>query len=407
MPEASERSQPPSRRSLAGLDWLNFFIADVQTGFGPFVAVYLTSRAWTQVEIGLVLTAGGIVGLAGQIPGGAIIDAARDKRRLAALAVGGVGLSALAIALWPVFLVVLAAKVLHSAASCLIGPAIAAISLGLVGHDSLGERLGRNARFASIGAGVAAALMGAIGYLVSHQAVFLATAAFIVPTLLALARIRAAEIDTRRASGGAAGAPRGSRLRALAEDRRLLVFAACLLLFHLANAAMLPLMAGIVTMQVADWASVLIAACMVVPQIVVAILSPWVGRQAELRGRRPLLLLGFGALALRGVLFALSADPYVLVAVQVLDGVSAATLGVLLPLIAADLTRGAGGFNVTLGILGTAMGIGASLSTTLAGYLADAFGTEVAFLGLASIVAAGLLVVWGLMPETRGRKGGG
>ena len=395
---------PASKQSLRGLDWLNFFIADVQTGFGPFLAVYLTTHAWTQVEIGIVLTVGGIIGLAGQIPGGALIDAARRKRRLAAYAIGGIGTSALAIALWPILPVVLAAKVLHSAASCLVSPAIAAISLGLVGRKGLGERLGRNARFASVGAGVAAALMGAIGYELSNRAVFLVTAAFAVPTLFALAQIRRVDIDPVRASGVSRISPPPApqrRLLVLLENRPLLIFAGCLLFFYLANAAMLPLVAGLVTMRAEESAGVLIAACMVAPQIVVALVSPWIGRQADLWGRRPLLLLAFAALIARGLLFAIASHPYALIAIQVLDGLSAAVFAIMLPLVAADITRGTGHFNLTQGILGSAMGIGASFSTTLAGYLADAFGGSVAFLGLALVAFAGLLLLWTALPETK------
>jgi MFS family permease len=395
---------PASKQSLRGLDWLNFFIADVQTGFGPFLAVYLTTHAWTQVEIGFVLTIGGIIGLVGQIPGGAIIDAAPRKRRLAGIAVAGIGASALAIAVWPILPIVLAAKMLHSAASCLVAPAIAAISLGLVGRKGLGERLGRNARFASVGAGVAAALMGWIGYELSNRAVFLVTAAFAIPTVFALAQIRREDMDPVRASGVSRIAPPPEpqrRILVLLENRPLLIFAACLMLFYLANAAMLPLIAGLVTMRAEESASVMIAACMVVPQIVVALVSPWVGRQADLWGRRPLMLLAFAALIARGILFAIASHPYALVAIQVLDGLSAAVFAIMLPLVAADVTRGTGHFNLTQGILGSAMGIGASLSTTLAGYLADSFGGPAAFLGLAAIALVGLVLLWLTLPETK------
>lgn len=395
---------PASKQSLRGLDWLNFFIADVQTGFGPFIAVYLTTHAWTQVEIGLVLTVGGIIGLVGQIPGGALIDATPRKRRLAGIAICGIGGSALAIAIWPIFPIVLAAKVLHSAASCLVSPAIAAMSLGLVGRKGLGERLGRNAQFASVGAGVAAALMGAIGYALSNRAVFLVTAAFAVPTLIALAQIKREDMDPVRASGVSRISPPPDtqrRLLALLENRPLLIFGGCLLLFYLANAAMLPLVAGLLTMRVSESASVMIAACMVVPQVIVAVISPWIGRQADQWGRRPLLLIAFAALIARALLFAVASHPYALIAIQILDGLSAAVFAIMLPLVAADVTRGTGRFNLTQGILGSAMGIGASLSTTLAGYLADAFGGPVAFLGLAAIAAAGLLLLWAAMPETK------
>jgi MFS family permease len=185
------------------------------------------------------------------------------------------------------------------------------------------------------------------------------------------------------------------------QNRPLLIFAGCLLLFHLANSAMLPLMGSVVTMRSSQWATLLIAACIVVPQLVVAALSPWVGRRAQLWGRRPILLIGFAALPIRGILFASVTNPSLLVVVQLLDGVTAAALAVMVPLVVADLTRGTGRFNLGQGIVGTSTGIGASLSATLAGYMSDRFGSPSAFTALAAIAFVGLLVLWFLMPETR------
>jgi MFS family permease len=404
-PQEPDGPQPaPSRRSLRGLDWFIFFVADVQTGFGPFVSVYLTAQRWTQVDIGLVQSAAGLVALAGQIPGGALVDFARSERRVAGLAVAAISISALAYAAWPILPVVLFAAVLHSLASCVLGPAIAAISLGLVGHAAVSERLGRNARFASIGSGLAAAAMGACGYFLSARAVFFITALMLGPALLALRVMSTNEIDPERAHGGVIERRdnrRPTKFADLLRQRPLMILAGCVMLFHLANAAMLPLMGSVVTMRSSQWATVLIAACIVVPQIVVAALSPWVGRQAECWGRRPMLLLGFAALPVRGILFATVKDPNLLVAVQLLDGLTASVFGVMVPLIIADLTRGTGHFNLGQGIVGTATGIGASLSATLAGYTSDHFGSEFAFLGLAAIAALGLAAVWTLLPETR------
>ncbi|MGA2125250.1 MAG: MFS transporter [Xanthobacteraceae bacterium] len=394
----------PSRRSQRGLDWFTFFLANVQTGFGPFVAVYLTTQAWTQVDIGLVLTVGGLFSLAGQIPGGALVDAVRPEKRLAIGAVVVIGLTALAFAVWPTFPVILAAEVLHSLASCVLGPALVAISLGLVGHKAIGERLGRNARFSSMGNGLAAAAMGACGYLVSSRGVFVLTAVLLVPALIALARIGDREIDPERAHGGPVTPKSDARVISLLHNRPLLILAACALLFHLANAAMLPLMGGIVTMRSSHWATVLIAACIVAPQLLVALMSPWVGRQAQSRGRRPMLLLGFAVLPLRGALLAVVTDPYLLVAVQVLDGISAVVLGILVPLVIADVTSGTGHFNLAQGVVGSAVGIGASLSTTIAGYTIDHFGATAAFLVLAALGAAGLALMATAMPETRPKE---
>jgi predicted MFS family arabinose efflux permease len=317
---------------------------------------------------------------------------------VAILAVAAICLSALALAIWPTFLVVMAARVLHAGASCVLGPVIAAISLGLVGHAALGARLGRNARFASIGNGFAAAAMGLCGYLVSNQAVFFFTAALAAPAILALTRIRMGEAERPRNTEVAAPT---ATIRNVLSDRRLLIFAGCILLFQVANAAMLPLMAGIVTLRASEWASTLIAACIVVPQLVVAGSAPWVGRVADSWGRRPPLLFCFVALALRAVLFVFVSDPYLIVVVQTLDGVCAAVLGVTVPLVVADITRGTGRFNLGLGVIGSAVGIGAALSTTLAGYAIDHFGSSVTFLGLASVATCGLLLVGLLLPETR------
>jgi MFS family permease len=343
-----------------------------------------------------------LVALAGQMPGGALVDAVRSARLAAGIAVVAVCVSALAIALWPIFSMVIVARALHAAASCVLGPAIAALSLGLAGHAALGERIGRNARFASIGSGVAAAAMGACGYLLSSQAVFFLTAILVVPALLALAQIRTSEFvlptDRGRAS---AHSVRAAGLRSLLRNRTLLIFAGCVALFQLANAAMLPLMGSVLTLHSSEWAATLIAACMVVPQLVVATCAPYVGRQAQLLGRRPLLLLCFAALVTRGILFALVADSYSVLAAQILDGISAAIFGIMFALVVADITRETGGFNLALGIVGSAVGIGASLSTTLAGYMFDNFGHAVTFFSMAGVGAAGMMLVWLAMPETR------
>jgi MFS family permease len=392
----------PSRRSLRALDWFVFFVADVQSGFGPFVAVYLTTQKWTQFDIGLVMTVAGLISLVSQVPGGALVDAARSERVVAGAAIAAIGGSALAYAISPIFPVVLAAASLQAAASCVLGPAIAAISLGLVGHAAIGERFGRNARFASFGAGLSAGVMGACGYFFTAQSVFFVTAALLVPALLVLRRLAAEEIDPERAHGSLPPAAKPPiDLRSLLAKRSLLIFGACLLLFHLANAAMLPLMGSVLTMRSSQWATVLIGGCLVGPQLVVAAFSPWVGRQAERWGRRPLLIAGFAALPVRGLLFATVSDPYLLVAVQLLDGLTGAVLAVMVPLTIADLTQGTGRFNLTQGLVGTMTGLGASFSPTFAGFVSDTFGSNYAFFGLAVIALLGLAVVTLLMPETR------
>jgi predicted MFS family arabinose efflux permease len=406
-PWSTEPPAHPSRRSLRGLDWFIFFVADVQTGFGPFISVYLTTQKWTQVDIGMVLSVGGTIALLAQIPGGAIVDAARSERLVAGIALCVIAAGALAYASWPIFPVVLGAAAMHAMASSVLGPCIVALSLGLVGHAALGERLGRNARFAAMGNGIAAAAMGTSGYLFSPRAVFFVTAILLVPTLLALHRIRSSEVDPARAHGGVPQAPPDKPLSdvpALVSKRSLLILAGCVMLFHLANGAMLPLMGSVMTMRSSETAPLLIAACIIVPQMIVALIAPWVGRQALVWGTRTFVLVAFASLILRASLFAAVTNSYFIPLVQVLDGITAASIGVMVPLIIADLTRGTGRFNLAQGIVGTFVGIGGAVSPTLGGYLTDHFGSQVAFLGLAAIAAFGFCAVLALLPETRPRS---
>ena len=401
-PAPAETGTPAQdRRSALGLDWLNFFTATLQTAFGPFVAVYLTQRAWTQGDIGLALGVGYAANMAAQVPAGALVDAMARKGQAAAAAIIAIIAGALTFAFFPTLLPVLAAEVSHAFASCMLGPAIAAISLGLASRMAIaaGERLGRNARYASVGNGTAAALMAAVGYQFGPRAVFLLGALIALPGLLALRMI--ATVTSLSPERGRA--PLRGLVQLLA-DRRLLWFGACCACFHLSNAAMLPLAAGAATRSMGNRASLVIGACIVGPQLVVAALSPAVGRAAEQWGRRPVLAAGMLALPARGAALALIAlDPAIpgwqLIAVQLLDGFSGAAFGVLLPLVAADIARANGRFNLCMGVLGLAIGAAAAASTVVAGRVADG-SLPLAFLALAGAGAIGVVLA-SLMPETK------
>ncbi len=443
--------------SQQGLDWLNFFVANLQTAFGPFIAVYLTGEHWTQGQIGLALTAGSVTAMVSQVPAGAAVDALANKHLAALLAMIAVIASCLLLVLFPQRLPVMAAEILHGFASCMLNPAIAAITLGMVAArlaqgaqpGELGRRLGRNSSFAAIGNAVAAGLMGGVGWLVSARATFFLGALLAVPGMLALRAIErpknelddaaaAADPDDDGAASAAAadgivagaaadeevvagaaaddgvapgtaraadaGAGRASHgIMILLRDRRLFTFAICTALFHLSNAAMLPLVAGEITKEAAGQAELIIAACILAPQLIGAAMAPRIGQLAETIGRRPVLLVGFAALPLRGLLLATTSDPWLTVLFQLLDGISSATFGVMLPLIAADLTRGTGRFNLCMGFFGLAMGIGASFSTTLAGFVADR-SVSLSFLILALAGAICVLMVWLLFGDTTPRR---
>jgi MFS family permease len=386
---------------LLGLDAVNLFLAGALSGFGPYVALFLAEQKWTQQNIGFVLTAGGLAGLLSQLPGGELLDAIRSKRLVVALGAMMVAASAFIIALRPSFPLVLAALVLQAITGGFLGLAVAAISLGLVGHAALGKRLGRNQRFASTGGVIAAGLMGVIGYILSYRAIFFAAAALVLPLLAALGRIQLSGIY-----GRVSGAPGYQELSAKArrwslwKNSNLLTFAGCECLFQLGNASMLPLAGEALVFSKEAFSSLIVSALIIVPQLIVALMASWAGRRANTWGRRPLLLVGFAALPIRALVFAWTTSPMVLIAAQILDGVSGTMLGVLTALIVSDLTRSTGRFSLALGFVGTMSGIGASLSTTLTGLVAGSFGRAAGFLSIAAVALVAVLLLWLRMPET-------
>jgi MFS family permease len=297
-------------------------------------------------------------------------------------------------ALWPV----LAAQSMQGFSSCMLSPALAALTLGLVSRAAVAERLGRNARFAAIGSAVGAVLMGVCGTWVSTQSVFWLAALLCVPALIALRSLgTSAHVPAAAKTPG----PVHETMQAVLLDRRLLAYVACTMMFTLANAATLPLAAVEITKRASESAGLIIAACILVPQFLVALLSPMAGRAAERWGRRGVLLVGFCALPARAVLLAVMTDPLWIIPVQALDGLGGAVFGVMTPLVAADISGIGGRFNLRMGILGLGIGVAATLSNTVAGAIASDLGTQTAFIALALAGVGAVLTVRFVMPETR------
>ena len=394
-------------RTARALDALNFFLADVRDGLGPYLAVYLLAvHHWDQAETGLVLSVAGFAGLIAQAPAGALVDRLRAKRGLLALAAITVTAVCLAIPLFPSFWPVAIAQVASGAASAVFPPAIAAITLGLVGHAAFTRRTGRNEAWNHAGNAFAALGAGALSLWWGPIAVFALLGAMAVASLGAVLAIPGDQIDHDLARGldadaGTQGGEEPSAWRALLTCRPLLIFALSMAMFHLANAAMLPLVGQKLAQQDLNRGTALLSACIVGAQLVMVPMAWLVGTRADGWGRKPFFLVGFAVLAARGLLYTVSDDPYWLLAVQAMDGVGAGLFGALLPIVVSDLTRGTGRFNVSLGAVATAQGIGASLSNIAAGYVTVQAGYNAAFLVLAGIAAAGGLLFWFAMPETR------
>jgi predicted MFS family arabinose efflux permease len=272
-----------------------------------------------------------------------------------------------------------------------------------VGHRLFDRRQGRNQTFNSAGNVVAALSMGLLGYFLSDRSVLFFVMALAVPTLWALQLVRADDIDYEVARGANQGAHRrkAAGLGALVKDRALIIFLVCAVLFHFANAAMLPLLGEMLAKGRGRSSMMFMSACVVTTQLVVTMLASWAGVKAGEWGRKPLLLIGFAVLPLRGILYTLTGSAPLLIGIQVLDGIGAGIFGVVSVLVIADLTHGSGRFNLALGAITTAVGIGASLSQGIAGGLVHHFGYRAGFLFLAAVALAAFVILWLWMPETR------
>ena len=389
------------QRSLRAVEWLNFFLADVQTGLGPFLAAYLASSGWNPARVGYALTFGGLVSVAMQTPAGAAIDAVHRKRTLLA--------TSLAVLVAGAFLLmghlssirVYSAQFLIGSSGPFLGPTVAAITLGIVGAAAFDRQFGKNQAFNSAGNVFTALLIAYVSYKFGYRAIFVIAALFAIPAAVSLFFVDPTQIDYARARGSIKkGQTKAEGLSALLKDRILLYFLAAAFLFHAANAAMLPELGEMLSKDNLKAAAPFMSACIIVTQLVIAVSAAWIGKRAAAKGRKPLLLLGFGVLPIRGVLYTLTHAVGALIAIQTLDGVANAIFGIVSILVIKDRTEGTGRFNVATGSLATMVGIGAAVSTTIGGLLIQHLGYRASFLGLASVALFAFALLWFAIPET-------
>lgn len=401
-------AQDTKAQSTHAMEMTNFFLADVQTGLGPFVAAYLAASGWRAGAVGHALTVAGIVTVIVQTPAGWIVDHVVRKRLVLVAAALVLGAGALLLTVSTAPAVVYAAQILIGGTGPFLGPTLAAITMGIVGVAAFDRQFGRNQGFNSAGNLFAAGLIAIISHLLGNRAIFFAAAVLVLPTILCTLLIRKEDIDPDLARGGceredAAGEGKGV-VFSLLRDNVLLVFLVCCFLFHLANAAMLPQLGELLARGSAKAAAPFMAGCIAVTQAVIMLSAAWVGRLANTWGRKPLLLVGFGVLPLRALLYTVVHAVGALIAVQLLDGVANAIFGVVSILVVADRTRGTGRFNLTQGAVATAVALGAALSTTLGGSLMEHRGANVSFWVLGALALAAFVLLLFGVPETKVAK---
>jgi MFS family permease len=401
----------PSSRSLLGLDGLNFLMADVRDGIGPYLSAFLKGgQHWESGEIGMAIAVSSIAAALCQIPAGLLVDSLKIKRLLVAVSGLMIAAACLLISFFPVLPVVIVAQTILGSASAIIPPALAALSLGIVGRKLLPARISRNEGFNHGGNFLAAILAGTLGHFFGYQWIFYLVCVFAVASAAVVTLINPAEIDHEQARGGEIAGRGGQQceplpFRDLLKRRDLLIFLASVVLFHLGNAAMLPLAGQELAKSHPGLDTVVLSACIIAAQFVMIGVAWAVGWAMKAGyGRKSIFLVALAVLPVRGLLFSLTANPIAVVSIQLLDGVAAGIFGVIAIVTASDLMRGTGRFNLAQGLTALAVGIGAGLSNLISGFVVQSFGFPAGFLTLAAIAVCALIFFAILMPETNSKE---
>lgn len=369
---------------------LNFFMADMQAGIGPFLGVFLLAHGWQSGWIGTVMTAGGVAGMLMTTPAGALIDATRSKRLFVIIPGICTVIASGIVLLSQEFWLVAASQVATAIAGAAIGPAVAGITLGIVRQAGFNRQNGKNQAYNHAGNMVGAALSGLLGWLYGFTAVFWLAAGFGVLSIMSVLMIPSDAIDDDAARGLEEKDSKQAHvggLQVLIESKPLLILSAALLFFHLGNAAMLPLYGlAVVADKQADPAS-FVAMTIVIAQGVMILTSLVAMRMAEREGYWLVLLISFVALPIRGVIAAWLLNKWGVYPVQILDGIGAGLQSVAVPGLVARILDGTGRVNAGQGAVMTVQGIGASISPAIGGWIAQEMGYGPMFLILGSFAA--------------------
>lgn len=397
----------PPGRALRALEALNFFMADIAAGVGPFLGVYLLARGWGSGWIGTVMTIGGVAGVLATAPGGALIDATRHKRLYIGLGGACTIAASAAVLIAPNVFLVSASQIATALAGAVMVPAVMAVTLGVVGQSGFNRQMGRNQALNHAGNVVGAALSGYVGWKFGLNAVFYLAAVFAVLSIASVALIPESAIDHRVARGLAEEQEDGvSGIATLLKNRPLLVLAAALAFFHFGNAAMLPLYGLAVVAAKKGEPAAFTAETIVIAQTVMIAASLILMRVRSQRGLWLALLFSFASLPVRGLVAAFFIDAWGVFPVQALDGVGAGLQSVAVPALVAKVLQGTGRVNVGIGAVMTMQAVGAALSPALGGWIAQAAGYPTAFLALGAISAASLALWVGFSGVVRGPSPG-
>lgn len=408
MHELNEKKETSSR-SLFGLSGMIFFMSDVRPGVGPFLSIFLKSfLQWSTDKVGLALGIADLTASICQIPSGLLVDSTKAKRFLLLVACLAISLSCFLILNFPFFQIILFSQGLIGVATAIIPPSIAAITLGLVGRTHFSKRVSINETWSHAGNVFTAAIVGFMGYLLGLQWILYLVILFAFLSIFFMSFINPHEINHLAA-------------RELTNDHNdknktplsiynflkkgdLLIFCFSVFLFHFSNAAQLPLIGQLLSPKNPEISSIFMGACIILAQLVMIGVAYSMGFLMVSMGRKPLFLFALGVLPFRAFLYTLTENPFLLLSIQLLDGIGAGIFGVIGVVTISDIAKGTGRFNFSMGLMALSQGIGASLSNVMSGYIVNKLGFHAGFITLAAIAICGICFYGILMPETKDVK---
>ena len=388
-------------RNINSLHYLNFFLADVRTGIGPFLTVYLAAKHWDAEQIGLAIALPGVAALLTQTYAGMLVDSYSKKRLLIVIACFFIIIGSLLTIFSNSRTIILSAQLFIGIVSTIYQPAITAITLGIVGYQSLTWQTGRNETFNHAGNVAAAALAGIAAFYLSLNFIFYVVIAMCIGSIFFVLRIREKDIDNARARGAIDGNTNYhiSSLREIFTDKKIVMFTIAVVLFHFANAAMLPLV-GEELGKLDNKASPLyVAGCITIAQAVMVPVAWLTGKYAANSSHKAIFRIAFAVLPVRGLLYTFSTNSGYLMSIQLLDGVGAGIFGVISVVMIANLTKHTGRFNLMQGAITTAVGIGSALSNYFTGVIVKHYGFDTGFIFLSIIAFLALLFFYFLVKE--------
>jgi MFS family permease len=402
-------SKSDKSSSLLALDWLNFFLSSMRGGIGPYMVIYFSYINFSASQIGSIIATLAISNAAAHIPAGQLVDKSKHRRELIALAMLLIMSCILSIMYCHDFKTVLLIQVILGIGSALIPPALGSLSLGLVGHDGIAARLGRNDAFNHAGNVTVAILVGIGGLFITIDNLLLLFVFICIVSIIVVSLIRYKDINESWAKGIATEGQTKEviSIKKLLPDRVLLFFLMAVLVFHLTNSALLPIVIqkiikicpAVTTQTMPLWSS----SCVLVAELVMIFSAVLAGKMAK-KGRKNLFLACYLLVALRAVIFAIIMQPPLLVSAQFLDGLSAGIYGVIGLTMLSDIVYGSGRFNLSQGFFNAFTAIGIAASNYLAGVLIDnlGFSSTCVIACLTTLISFAFIAK--LMPETKNRK---